>query len=81
MSTMAGEQMGRIWALYEVRVAESISPWGLPTQVLVLWKKIKFPTSFPSVQSTLTHIAIYTYFYSTQDLTTVVEWFHEQRKE
>lgn len=56
---------GRFWALYEVRVAESINSWGLPTQVLILWKKINFPSSFLSVQSTLTYIArdhVYTYF-------------------
>lgn len=72
--------MGRIGGLYEVRVTDSVSPWGLPTQILILWKKIKFPPSFPSVQSILTHIAIYICFYSTQDLTTVVGCY-EQRKE
>lgn len=28
-------KMGRIWALYEVRSAESINAWSLPTQVLI----------------------------------------------
>lgn len=29
------KEMGRIWALYEVRVVESINPWASPTQVLI----------------------------------------------
>lgn len=37
----------------EVRVAESIYPWGLPAQVLILCKKINFPSNFQSKASQL----------------------------
>lgn len=46
MFTMAEQKDGKNPAISEVRVAETINPQGLPTQVLILWRKIHFPSHF-----------------------------------
>lgn len=46
MAEQKDEKKKKIWALYEVKIAESINPGGLPTQLLILWKEINSPSSF-----------------------------------
>lgn len=80
LACLQWQKGGKNPALSEVRAAESINAWGLPTQVVILWKKIPFLSGFSTKHpNSFARDHVYTYFYSTQDLTTVVGCDEERK--